>query len=423
MYQSDLKHSSASLQSKLQELYVLNREKTVDLSFRPPFLKLLENFGNPHLHLPPVIHVAGTNGKGSSVAMLRSVYETAGYKAHVYTSPHLIRFNERIVLAGRQIDDESLEALIDEALDLNEGRSCTFFEITTAIAFAAFVRVPADICLLEVGMGGRLDCTNIVPDPAMNLITSISMDHAEFLGNTIEKIAAEKAGIMKAAVPCVLAQQKYPEVAAVIEDTTQRVGARLIHADGRVDMELGLKGAHQTQNAAGVISAVKALQGLFPVSDEALRKGLESAAWPARLQKLKAQDFNLPDDFEVRLDGGHNADAGEAMAAYLKTLDVPVHLVFSMLKHKDPHGYLGHIMPYVDSITMTQIPGEPLSLSLAELEDIAALYRDKVAVHSVANYREALESLAKNVSTPALFLIAGSLYLAGSVLKDLEKIR
>lgn len=423
MYQSDLKHSSATLHSKLRELYVLNREKTVDLSFRPPFLKLLENFGNPHLHLPPVIHVAGTNGKGSSIAMLRSVYAEAGYKVHVYTSPHLMRFNERIVLAGEQIDDQALEALIDEALDLNEGRSCTFFEITTAIAFAAFSRVPADICLLEVGMGGRLDCTNIIEAAALSLITSISMDHAEFLGDTLEKIAAEKAGIMKAGVPCVVAQQKERAVLDVVEDLAQRVGARLIHADKSAEGELGLQGAHQKENASSVLAAVEALQERFPVAEADICAGLANAIWPARLQELAPQEFNLPEGFVVRLDGGHNEDAGAAIAAYLNTLDMPVHLIFCMMKHKDPRGYLDHVIPHIDSLTVTEIPAEPLSLSVRELEGIVAPYRDKVRVYSAGNYHEAIANLGKNVQPPAMLLIAGSLYLAGYVLQDLEKIR
>jgi len=215
MYQSDVQHPSEQLAQKLFKLYTLNRDKKIDLSFRPPYLDLLEKFGNPHLELPPVIHVTGTNGKGSIIAVMRSILETAGYNVHTYTSPHLIRFNERIVLSGKPIEDEPLEALIDEALELNGDGDLTFFEITTAIAFAAFARNPADICLLEVGMGGRLDCTNVIKAPLATIISPIGIDHAEHLGDTIEKIAAEKAGIMKTGAPCVIAPQHEPSVQQV----------------------------------------------------------------------------------------------------------------------------------------------------------------------------------------------------------------
>ena len=200
MYASDLRHPSPSLGKKLEHIYTLGR-KTINPGFRAPYLELLERFGNPHKNLPPVIHVAGTNGKGSIVATLRSALESAGYKIHAYTSPHLIQFNERIVLAGENISDDFLESLVDEALRYNGDNDITFFELTTALAFAAFARTPADILLLEVGLGGRLDCTNIIDKPLVSIIGSVSYDHMEFLGDSLHKIAAEKAASLNQASP------------------------------------------------------------------------------------------------------------------------------------------------------------------------------------------------------------------------------
>ena len=207
MHKADLHHSNQSLQLKLEKIFQLRRTRSAVNWDREKYLDLLQHFGNPHAHLPPVIHVAGTNGKGSIIAMLRAVCEAAGMRVHCYTSPHLVQINERIVLAGKEIDDDLLESLIDEALGYIGDAPLSFFEVSTAIAFKAFSQVPADVLLLEVGMGGALDCTNVIEKSLVSVISRISMDHTQFLGDTIEEIAAQKSGIIKPGLPCIIGYQ------------------------------------------------------------------------------------------------------------------------------------------------------------------------------------------------------------------------
>ena len=401
MYASDLKHSSPGLEDKLHQLYSLNRNKKIDLSFRPPYLKLLEKFGNPHLNLPPVIHVAGTNGKGSTIAMLRSILEAAGYKVHAYTSPHLIAFNERIVLAGQEIEDGPLEDLIDEALALNDGGDLTFFEITTAIAFTAFSRAPADICLLEVGMGGRLDCTNVIENPLATIITQIGIDHAEHLGNTIEKIAGEKAGIMKQGAPCVIAPQNYQEALQVFEEKATALDAPLFHASKNAQ-ENALIGAHQQNNMASALKTLEIIAEKFPHTDENIEQGLKSVKWRARLQKLPGN---------IYLDGGHNEEAGQALAGEIKNWDEPVHIICGMMQGKDAKTFLKPLLPHAETLSFVNIENERQSQSA---QDLAALFPE---AQSFENYKNALAYLG--TKTPGRTLICGSLYLAGQVLQEI----
>lgn len=420
MYQSDLKHPSKELEAKLHKLYTLNRDKTVDLSFRPPFLNLLKELGSPQDHLPPVIHVAGTNGKGSIIATLKSIYEAAGYSVHAYTSPHLIRFNERIVLNGKPIDNESLESLIDESLDKNNGGSCTFFEITTALAFAAFARTPADICLLEVGMGGRLDCTNLVAKPVATIINTIGLDHTEWLGKTITEVAGEKAGIMKDQTPCIIGSQNHDAVNEVFESKAKEIGATLIQS-GSLDYlykNTALKGAHQKRNAQTALKTIEILQDTFPISIEHINQGLTSANWPARMQQLPSEALGFDDSTKIWLDGGHNEDAGNAIAETLKELkqDGPVIAILCMMNHKDPKAFTNTFIAHTDGLYATQLPNEPASLRADELS--AAL--ENIPHTQTNTYKEALEQAKTRNS--AHILITGSLYLAGHVLQDLEDI-
>ena len=275
MYTSDLKHHDQTLEEKLHTLYTLNRDKKIDLSFRPPYLDLLRNFGNPHLNLPPMIHVAGTNGKGSIIAILRNILETAGYKVHAYTSPHLQTFNERIYLAGQNITDHHLENLIDEAITHNENQDVTFFEITTALAFAAFSQTPADVLLLEVGLGGRLDCTNVIKAPIISIINTVSYDHQEHLGETLPQIAAEKAGIIKQETPCILGPQNpdttdvFAKIAAEKKAPLYKHGtewdikqnSQTIEFTWQCATEIypkpGLTGPHQIQNTENISCIVQ----------------------------------------------------------------------------------------------------------------------------------------------------------------------
>ena len=230
MYKADLVHPDAALEDKLERLFYLWRAKNPEFAIRADFKALLFHLGNPHESLPPVIHVAGTNGKGSTIAFMRAIAEAAGLRVHAYTSPHLVRFNERIYLSGSYITDEALHPLLDEVLHFCEGKEITFFEATTALAFKAFSDVSADLLLLETGLGGRLDCTNVVACPAATVITPISFDHTEFLGSAITTIATEKAGILKPGVPCFLGDQVYEDAAKVIEARAAELSCRLYKA-------------------------------------------------------------------------------------------------------------------------------------------------------------------------------------------------
>ena len=413
MYQSDLKHSEPRLQEKLEQLYTLNRDKKIDLSFRPPYLNLLEKFGNPHLNLPPVIHVAGTNGKGSIIAMLRSVLETAGYSVHAYTSPHLIKFNERIVLAGQEIENALLEDLIDKALAHNAGGDVTFFEITTAMAFAAFSRTPADICLLEVGMGGRLDCTNIIETPLACVINTIGMDHSEHLGDTITKIASEKAGIMKQGTPCIIGHQNDEIVLPVFENKAEETDCPLFFAED-TPHKTNLKGPHQQKNLSTALKTLEIIAQGFPVQDEHIKSGLQNAKWRARLQKLEAEYFGLNNEWKVFLDGGHNEDAGKALAQEIPTWGKPTHIICGMMKGKNAQAFLEPVVPYSKTLSFVDIEGEPLAQSAQELHTLFAQSR------AFTNTKAALEHL-KKTEKPGNILICGSLYLAGQVLQEIEK--
>lgn len=408
MYQSDLKHSDKTLEEKLCQLYGLNRAKAIDLSFRPPFLNLLEKLGNPHLHLPPIIHVAGTNGKGSIIAMLRSILEQAGYNVHAYTSPHLMQFNERIVLAGEQISDEMLEDLIDEALLLNDGGEVTFFEITTAIAFVAFARNPADVVLLEVGMGGRLDCTNVIESPLLSIINRIGLDHTEHLGETYAQIAGEKAGILKTGVPCVIGMQSEAAIAGgvmdVFENKAREVGATLYPMDGGDSgYETALIGPYQRDNMAVALKALELIADDFSVSEEHIREGLKNASWRGRLQKL---------DDDIWLDGGHNADAALALAEQLERWkaddEKSLALILGMMKGKDVQGFMEPLLPFVDRLYLTEIPNEPNMMSA---EDLQKIFPDGQVF---CDYKQALSDIQAHGYHR--ILICGSLYLAGHVL-------
>lgn len=392
---------------------------------------LLDRLGRPQDNLPPVFHVAGTNGKGSTVAFLRAALEAAGHKVHAFTSPHLVRFNERIRVAGRLIDDEPLAALLTEVLDASDAIEPSFFEVATAVAILAFARTPADACILEVGLGGRLDSTNVVDRPAVTGIASLALDHQHFLGNKLADIAAEKAGIAKAGVP--LVTQLYPPPISsrigqiVLEkgalwlprgtrwDTEVRHG-KIRYRDklGTLDLPLPrLSGKHQAMNAALAVAMLRHQQSLdVPVS--ALRKAMSSVEWPARMQRLSDGPLirHLPKASELWLDGGHNPSAARAVAEFIRLRfddDVPLVLVFASLGSKDPKGTL---LPFRG--VATQI----LTLPIGDHE-----YRDPEELADLARslgfraepYDNLAEALAA-VRAQARVLIFGSLYLAGEVL-------
>ncbi|CAA7612478.1 Folylpolyglutamate synthase [Candidatus Terasakiella magnetica] len=413
--------------------------KVIDLSL-DRVLRLLAALGDPQDRLPPVIHVAGTNGKGSTVATLRALFEAAGCRVHVYTSPHLVRFAERIRIAGSLPSDAGMLSLLEEVEAANAGQPITFFEITTAAAFLAFSRVPADVCILETGLGGRLDATNVVAHPALTLLTPIAMDHEQFLGGRIEAIAAEKAGIMKRAVACIVAKQGRKAM-KVLEARSSEIGVPLIKegedffvrtvSDGTlvykgraVEWRLPppvLAGAFQHRNAALALAAIERLWPDFPgLSLAALEKGIRAVEWPARLQRLTTGPLLdlLPADWELWLDGGHNPHAAEALAQHTRTWrDKPLAAVFGILANKDVDGYLEPLAARFHTLRTVAIPGEPSALA-AEAAAAAAIRHFCLDAKPATSVEAALRDLRTCVPGPARILICGSLYLAGTVLAE-----
>jgi dihydrofolate synthase/folylpolyglutamate synthase len=398
---------------------------------------LLARLGNPERRLPPVFHVAGTNGKGSVCAYLRAAIEAAGHVVHVFTSPHLVRFNERIRVAGRLIEDDLLAELLSEVLDAGQDVGASFFEVTAAVAFLAFSRTPADACVIEVGLGGRLDATNVLPAPAVCGITQLGVDHQAFLGDRIEDIAAEKAGIAKAGVP-LLSLHYAASMADRIGQAAAAAGApwlpqggawdssayqhRLHYrdADGELDLPLPrLPGAHQAVNA-GLAVAMLRHQKAIHVPVGALRAALGWADWPARLQRLDgALAARLPAGAELWLDGLHNPAAAKAIADFFRTHtppDRPFHMILGLLENKDPVGVLQPFVGRVGQLQAVEVPGHahhaPSVLAgLAAQAGIAAIPADSVAA--------ALDRItAESGGKPPVVLIGGSLYLAGRVLVE-----
>ena len=362
---------------------------------------LLDRLGRPQDRLPPVFHVAGTNGKGSTCAFLRAALEASGFAVHAFTSPHLVRFNERIRIAGRLIDDEALAALLTEVLDASAGIDPSFFEVTTAVAFLAFARTPADACILEVGLGGRLDATNVIDRPVVCGIASVALDHQQFLGTTLSAIATEKAGIARPGVPLVSVRQPGEAKAAIVECAAQR-GAPLL-LEGRdwataPDLRPGLPGPHQRQNA-GLAWAMLSAQDSLPVAEDAFRTATADARWPARFQRLSPGP--LVGDAPTWVDGAHNPAAAIALAAILAELG-PMHIVLGILANKDADAIVSALRPYALSLSFVPVPGH-------EHHDPAALAA-RYGGRPVQTLADALADL------PAPRLIAGSLYLAGEAL-------
>ena len=404
--------------------------KVIDLTLDRVW-RLLDALGNPQNDLPPVIHIAGTNGKGSTQAMIRAGLEAEGKTVHAYTSPHLARFHERIRLAGNLISEPELTTVLDECYAANGGESITYFEITTCAAILSFARTPADYTLLEVGLGGRLDATNVIDTPAATVITPVSMDHEAFLGNTIGKIAGEKAGIIKRGVPCVVGPQA-EEAMEVIEAVAARNAAPLIargqhwHAFAERDRmvyqdETGLLdlprpnllGDHQIDNAGAAIAVLR----LLGFGDTAAEAAVTRAEWPARMQRLRHGPLvDAAGPAELWLDGGHNPAAGQALAAALGAMsDRPTHLVCGMLNTKDVMGYLAPLAAQAASLHAVSIPGEANTLGAAETARIAASVG--MAAHESADVISAIRDIVAH-DPNARILICGSLYLAGGVLRE-----
>ena len=402
--------------------------KLIDLSL-DRLERLLAQLDHPERKLPPVIHVAGTNGKGSTCAFLRAMGEAAGLRIHVYTSPHLVHFNERIRLAGKLVSDQALADALAEVERVNASAPITVFEVLVAGAFLLFARVPAELCVVEVGLGGRGDATNVIAKPAASAITSISLDHREMLGDTVALIAVEKAGIMKQAVPVVTGTQS-AEVLAILDGHAARAGTRvqardrdwtimatpdgLLFSDAAGALDLprpSLLGAHQYDNAGIAVAAMRASK--FAVPDAAVAQGIATAEWPARMQRLTGRLATmLPADWELWLDGGHNPGGGEAIAGVLaQWRDRPVHLVVGMKKAKDSAEFLRPLLPHVATLWAVAEPGQHLALSV---EAIAAASGGVARLGPTV--AAALAQLPR-CGGPARVLSCGSLYLAGEVLK------
>jgi len=417
------------------ERLTLLHPKLIDLTL-DRVQRLLGKLGEPHLSLPPVVHVAGTNGKGSVIAMMRASLEAANYRVHVHTSPHLVNFNERIRLAGQLIDNRELLKLLNECERKNNGDPITFFEITTCAAMLAFARTPADIVLLETGLGGRLDATNVIHNPALTVIMPISIDHQQYLGNSITAIAGEKAGILKSGVTCVMAEQ-IPKVYDVIINQAAKVGAPMVVEnidwnirginDGFIVESLGgtrrlvrpsLDGQHQLHNAGVSLAALDRLKG-FTISDESINEGLSKIEWPARLQRIQygCLQNKLGNDFTLWLDGGHNIGAAEAIGLWASECkNMPLHLVLGMINTKDPKLFLEPLKNYISSLHTVTIAGEGASWTADELcVHAQALGLNATPSDGVA---EALSNIEKKETGPARVLITGSLYLAGKVLVE-----
>jgi len=401
---------------RLHNLY----PKLIDLKL-DRLVRLLADLGDPHLRLPPVIHVAGTNGKGSACAFIRAIAEAAGLRVHVYTSPHLVRFNERIRLAGELVTDGALAAALDEIEEKNAGNQITVFEAITAAAFLLFARVPADLCVLEVGLGGRFDATNVIAAPRVAAITAISLDHQDFLGDRLSMIAAEKAGIIKPGAVVVTGLQA-PEAFAEIFRAASAAGAQLL-ARGRdwevAETSIGLRfgslnlpkpallGAHQADNAGIAIAALRASGILLP--EAAYAEGLRNAEWPARLQRLGGalRDF-APPGTEIWLDGAHNPAGALALAAQLDAWPGPTTLLVGMKQSKDVVEFLAPLLMRAEKIFAVAETGQHLALPVDKIIEASG---------GVAVPGPDIAGALGQLERPGRVLICGSLYLAGEVLK------
>ena len=417
---------SGLILDRLKSLY----PKSIDLNLSRP-RRLLAELGHPERKLPPVVHFAGTNGKGSTLAMTRAGIEADGRIAHAYISPHLAKFHERIRLAGELIGEAALVDVLQECESVNNSKPISLFEMTTCAAMLAFSRTQADVLLLEVGLGGRLDATNVVDHPELTVISPVSLDHQQYLGETIAQIATEKAGILKPGVPCVVSEQ-VPEAMRAIREVAERIDAPLFVQGEEWEVEVfdgGLRhrlygeeislprprlvGPHQICNAGAAVTVLRKLN----VKSQALSSALTDASWPARMQKLKSGPLvDAAGDSEVWLDGGHNAAAGIAVAKSLQEMPACANRVIcGMLNTKDIQSYLSAVRQAADNLYGVAIPDEEASLPAASVANIASTIGFK------SELAETVEDAVRRSVADApgdRILVCGSLYLAGRVLRE-----
>lgn len=426
----------------LYGFYHTEIELSLDRTYR-----FLERLGNPHLKLPPVVHVAGTNGKGSTVATLYALLTAAGHSVHTYTSPHLVHVTERIRLAGEFITSEALIDVLTECIEINNDEPITFFEMFTCASFLALSRTSADWLILETGMGGRLDTTNVIPKPAVTIITTVSYDHMKFLGDSLPQIAKEKAGIMKAGVPCVIGHQIAEAIQAGVMEVFQiqsqalststplfREGAEWCAApeSGQMLFRYGddsillpkpaLSGNHQYWNAGAALAAFRIIAPDH-FTPEILSTGLNATSWPGRLQTLENHPYRalLPEGWHLIIDGGHNDSAGAILAEQMERWSeedgLPLHLVVAMVNRKDATAFLKPLLPHAASLTATEIENEATTYKKEEMAAIASDLGFK-DVQLAASVPDALRALATANQAPARVLVTGSLFLMGNILAN-----
>ena len=407
--------------------------------------RLLERLGNPHEKLPPVIHVAGTNGKGSTTAFCRSILEAQGLEVHVHTSPHLVNWHERFRIGaeggGRLVGDEVLADAVRRVAEANRGETITVFEILTAVMFVLFSEHPADAALIEVGLGGRFDATNVIAHPAVSVIMSISLDHQAYLGDRVELIAAEKAGIIKPGSPVVIGAQTENAAREVLIETAERLGCpfsvygqdffaveengRLAYQDDEELLDLPLPklaGRHQQANAAAAIRALKSAG--FALTEQSITEGLLNVSWPGRLERLTHGRLveGAMDGVEFWIDGGHNPGAGQVIAEAMANLNDresrPLFLITGMINTKDPVGYFEAFAGMARHVFTVPVPDSDASLDpdfLADTADEAGLTAEPA--ESVEAAIAAICSNWNGLERPPRILIGGSLYLLGDVLR------
>jgi dihydrofolate synthase / folylpolyglutamate synthase len=399
--------------------------------------RLLARLDHPERRLAPVVHIAGTNGKGSMLAMLDAMLQAAGRRVQRYISPHLVQFNERFLFDGQPISEPELADVLDLCERVNQSEPITEFEITTAAAFVAFARHPADILLIETGLGGRLDATNVIERPCLTAVAPVSLDHQDYLGQRLEQIAFEKAGILKRRVACIVGPQPADALAAIEARAAELAAPLIVHGrdwqarragerlevgigERRLDLPLpALSGCHQIDNAGLAVVAALALRDLQP-GLEAIAAGLRQARWPARLQLLRRGPLVnlLPAGWELWLDGGHNPAAAQALAASLSGPDAdarPLHLIVGMLTTKDERGFLEPLGPLARSLTTVPVPDEAASRDPVEAAELAAALGWPAV--PARDLESALGAIVETERAPARVLICGSLYLAGHVLR------
>jgi len=404
--------------------------KIIDLSL-DRMKDILEKLGNPQDNLPPVIHVAGTNGKGSTIAYLRSVLECANLSVHVYTSPHLVHFNERIRLAGKIITEKYLQEILEYCEDINGDIPITYFEITTAAAIKAFADTPADVLILEVGLGGRLDATNVVEHPLSTVLTPISLDHEQFLGNDLSVIAMEKASIAKKGIPLIFGNQNHIVAESIINTAIKNggimqnnwsfnesnTGCNYHDEFGTLSLPLpNLVGPHQISNAALAIATLRH-QSKLKIDDKHYASGITNAKWPARMQNITDSAFGriLPVGSELWLDGGHNPAAGDVIASSFK--NDTLHIICGMMANKDTAGYLKPLANITEKLFAVHVEGE----ASHSAEKIAEFGHTVGITSEISqDVKSALEKIPSK--KPVKVLICGSLYLAGQVLDDNDLI-